>query len=62
MMRLRSGHIPLNKFGHLMGKVSSPNYDECDVPEEVYHVIMECVRNEAVRRRLAFNTSYDVVP
>lgn len=48
-MRLRSGHIPLNKFLHLMGKSDSPNCSECGVVEDVYHVVMECVRTEAER-------------
>ena len=47
--RLRSGHIPLNKFAFMMGKVVSSNCAECDVVEDVYHILMECVRNEALR-------------
>lgn len=50
--RLRSGHIPLRVFAHMMGKVTSPNCEICDKPEDVYHVLMECVRNQAERRQV----------
>ncbi|CAH2101781.1 unnamed protein product [Euphydryas editha] len=56
-LRLRSGHIPLNSFAFLLGKNNSPNCSECDVPEDVYHIIMECVRIEA--ERLAFLEEYN---
>lgn len=49
IMRLRSGHIPSKKFAFLMGKVPSPNCDQCGVPEDLLHVLMECVRNAAFR-------------
>jgi hypothetical protein len=48
-LRLRSGHIPSNKFAFLMRKVSSPNCNECGTIEDVIHVLLECVRTEAVR-------------
>lgn len=51
-LRLRSGHIPLNKFGFLMGKVTSPKCDECGVEDDVYHFLMECVRNASRRQQL----------
>lgn len=54
ILRLRSGHIPSNKFAFLMNKVTSPNCIECDVVEDVTHILMECVRNEAFRN-LHFN-------
>lgn len=50
--RLRSGHIPLNSFGYLMRKVESPKCSLCDITEDVYHVTMECGRNEDRRRQL----------
>lgn len=50
--RLRSGHIPLNSFAALMGKIASPNCVECNVVEDVYHILAECVRNEAERYRI----------
>lgn len=59
-LRLRSGHIPLNSFGYLMGKVASPNCPNCNMIEDVYHVIMECVRNEAERAALSLRLSFDV--
>ncbi|XP_045775115.1 uncharacterized protein LOC123874015 [Maniola jurtina] len=50
--RLRSGHIPGNKFGFLMGKTSSPNCDSCGVIDDVYHWLVECVRFQSGRDRL----------
>lgn len=50
LLRLRSGHIPSNKFKWLMGISDTPNCPECDVVEDVQHVLMECVRNEAHRQ------------
>lgn len=54
-LRLRSGHIPTNKFGYLMRKVPSPNCNVCNVVEDVQHVLMECARN-AIGRRSLFNS------
>lgn len=51
-LRLRSGHIPLNSFAALMGIVTSPNCTECDKVEDVTHIIVECVRNEAERNMI----------
>lgn len=48
-MRLRSGHIPLNSFAYLMGKIASKNCTECGFIEDVYHILVECIRNEAER-------------
>ncbi|KAL0849736.1 hypothetical protein ABMA28_011694 [Loxostege sticticalis] len=53
-MRLRSGHIPLNAFGHLMKVVDSPNCTTCGIREDTYHALVECVRIEAERRQLEF--------
>lgn len=50
LLRLRSGHIPSNKFKWLMGISDTPNCPECDVVEDVQHVLMECVRNEVIRQ------------
>lgn len=47
--RLRSGHIPLNKFGYLMKKVASPNCETCGTVEDIQHLLLECVRNQAER-------------
>lgn len=59
-LRLRSGHIPLNKFAFLMKKVDSPNCTECGVIEDVYHIIVECVRNCSVREQLYIDNSLQV--
>lgn len=50
--RLRSGHIPLNKFGFMMKKVASPLCSECGKVEDVFHVMLECVRNEDIRFKI----------
>lgn len=59
-MRLRCGHMPLNKFAYLMRKVPSPNCTECDVEEDVYHILMECVRNESARRQIVDEAFYEI--
>ncbi|XP_046974495.1 uncharacterized protein LOC124540818 [Vanessa cardui] len=51
-LRLRSGHFPLNSFAFLMKKVPSPNCSECGTIEDVYHILLECVRNEAERKQI----------
>ncbi|CAH2221171.1 jg22870 [Pararge aegeria aegeria] len=56
LLRLRSGHIPFNKFAYLIGKAPTPNCTECGVVEDVFHILMECVRNESMRRSI-FNTN-----
>lgn len=48
-LRLRSGHIPSNKFNYLMKKVPSPCCDSCGVVDDVLHILMECARNENTR-------------
>lgn len=58
--RLRSGHMPLNKFMHLMRRVDSPNCASCGVPEDVYHLLVECVRSESMRTCLI--TEFDINP
>lgn len=60
LLRLRSGHIPSNKFAYLMGKTDSPNCTECNVIEDVHHVLVECVRNEAQRRQALGDSQYNL--
>jgi hypothetical protein len=48
--RLRSGHLPLNSFKFLMRKSDSPIYELCGVNDDVYHLLMECVRSAPVRQ------------
>lgn len=50
--RLRTGHMPLNKFGFLMKKVSSPNCEHCGTIEDVHHLLMECARYRRERNIL----------
>lgn len=54
-LKLRSGHIPLNKFAFMMGKVTTPNCSDCGVLEDVHHILVECVRNERLRVSLDVN-------
>lgn len=42
--RLRSGHVPLNKFKHMMRKADSPYCNICDIEEDIQHFVMECAR------------------
>lgn len=51
--RLRSGHIPCNKFNFMMRKTDSPNCVDCGVCEDVYHLLLECVRFQSGRTWLA---------
>ncbi|RVE49912.1 hypothetical protein evm_005380 [Chilo suppressalis] len=48
--RLRSGHYPCNKFGHLMKKIESPNCEVCCVVEDLQHLLMDCVRYQNERQ------------
>lgn len=50
--RLRSGHMPLNKFKNLMKISDSPNCTSCGVPEDVHHVLVECVRSQSIRSNM----------
>lgn len=50
--RLRSGHIPCNKFAFMMRKTTSPNCEQCGVVEDLHHLLVECVRYESVRNKL----------
>lgn len=43
-----------------MKKVDSPNCTECGVIEDVYHIIVECVRNCSVREQLYIDNSLQV--
>lgn len=50
--RLRSGHMPLNKFGFLMKKRSLSNCDVCGNIEDVTHLLSECSRFQSAREDL----------
>lgn len=50
--RLRSGHVPLNKFLHLKVKITSPNCVECNIVEDVHNFSMERVKTRAERETL----------
>lgn len=50
--RLRSGHIPLNYFYHLMGKKDSPNCISCGKTEDLLHLLVECDQNKDLREKL----------
>lgn len=50
--RLRTGHIPLAKFNHLMKISDSPNCATCGVTEDVHHLLVECVRSQFLRTHM----------
>lgn len=57
-LRLRAGHLPLNKFAYLMRKSESPNCEECGRVEDVYHLLYECVRTESQRQEIYNNAMF----
>ncbi|XP_052749059.1 uncharacterized protein LOC128200254 [Galleria mellonella] len=50
--RMRSGHVPLNKFYHLIGMKQSPNCMYCDKVEDLLHLLVECGRNCNLKQRI----------
>ncbi|KAI8426388.1 hypothetical protein MSG28_005235 [Choristoneura fumiferana] len=50
-LRVRSGHIPLNCFLHLMRVVQSPLCMGCDKTEDLIHFLVECDQNKEIRVR-----------
>ncbi|XP_073952992.1 uncharacterized protein [Choristoneura fumiferana] len=50
-LRVRSGHIPLNCFLHLMKVVQSPLCMGCDKTEDLIHFLVECDQNKEIRVR-----------
>lgn len=59
--RIRTGHIPSNKFAFLMGKAPSPNCDTCGVIDDTYHLLMECVQFHAERKELFEKFDVDIL-
>lgn len=51
-LRLRSGHYPTKRFGHMMRKIDSPNCDVCGVIDDVQHLLVECAKNQTGRELL----------
>lgn len=58
--RLRSGHIPCNKFAYLMKKVESPNCAVCNKVEDVYHLLLECARNDSKRQLMLDKCNFKI--
>lgn len=50
--RVRSGHIPTNKFLCMMGVKPSPLCVDCQKPDDLSHVLLDCVRNSDLRKRI----------
>lgn len=49
------------KFSYLMKKTQSPNCIDCGVVDDLYHILMECVRNENTRINIfGPNKKYDI--
>jgi hypothetical protein len=42
----------LNNFKFLMRNSDSPNCELCGVNDDVYHLLMQCVRSASVRRQI----------
>ncbi|CAB3258675.1 unnamed protein product [Arctia plantaginis] len=59
-LRLRTGHIASKKFAFLMGKVSSPNCEDCCVTDDILHIIFECVRNRTYREHLGVSRGMNI--
>ena len=49
LFRLRTGHILCNKFKFLMGVSNTEQCALCNKIDDVYHLLMECVRGELLR-------------
>ncbi|KAI0321873.1 hypothetical protein OF83DRAFT_1047402, partial [Amylostereum chailletii] len=50
---LRTGHIPLHKHLHTIGKEESPICPTCHgAPEDVHHFLMRCPTYDDARNRL----------
>lgn len=47
--RLRSGHIPVNKFYCLMRKKPSPLCKTCGVNDDLMHFLLKCSLNNGLR-------------
>lgn len=43
-----------------MRKVSSPNCEVCEKPEDVYHILTECVRNRTERQNVLRELGIDI--
>ena len=52
LVQLRSGHIPLSKHLHRIGKKNSPLCQTCRKEETVFHYLIECKKYERQRGRL----------
>ena len=47
--RLRTGHLPFNRFKHMIGLADSPNCPHCNCVQDLYHVTMEYTGPERER-------------
>jgi ribonuclease HI len=53
IIQLRSGHIPIRKYLHRIGKSDTPNCSRChDSEESVHHLLFECPKHTAPRQQL----------
>ncbi|PZC79174.1 hypothetical protein B5X24_HaOG216738 [Helicoverpa armigera] len=52
--RIRSGHVPANRFLHLMGVKPSPLCNTCthQVVDDLYHILLECCAFDDLRLQL----------
>jgi hypothetical protein len=57
LIQLWSGHVPLNKYLHKIGKAVSPMCAECGKEESVHHYLLTCKRYEELRRKMEHKLS-----
>lgn len=60
-LRIRSGHIPLNYFLHLIGRRTSPLCDYCEKTEDIIHLLMECSQTVELRKKFELDNINDIV-
>ena len=55
--QLRTGHVPLNKYLHRIGRAQSPTCQACRMDiESTHHYILQCPAYEEHRHKLRFET------
>lgn len=63
LMQLRTGHAPLNKFLHKIGKAESPMCPACEMEEEdVSHYLLRCPRYDTYRLKIQQHYRRHTIP
>ena len=55
LFRVRSGHININKYLHMIGKCQSQMCDDCNVIDDLEHYLLNC-RKYVSQRKILFET------